>query len=91
MRDAGRTQHPRAPSSDLPWSQVTRDQFARALAGLPALTRAVFELQAIERQSYERIAAQLHLSRSAVAAHLHRARALLKAALRRPQAGGRRE
>jgi hypothetical protein len=60
---------------------VTRDQFARAVAGLPGGARAAFELQAFQRQPYQPIAGHLEISIARVGADLREARGLLRSAL----------
>jgi DNA-directed RNA polymerase specialized sigma24 family protein len=65
---------------DRTWTGITREQFIRALEGLPAEPRIVFELRAFG-QAHEQIAAHLQISREAVTARLRLARALLKDAL----------
>jgi len=95
MRDDDSTQSPWTAEAlegeagvDPRWSQITKDEFARAVADLPDDVRAVYELQAFERQSYDQIAARLIIPRDAVGDRLHRARTLLKAALMRPASSG---
>jgi RNA polymerase sigma factor (sigma-70 family) len=87
MRDPDCPPAADAAAADPVWSAVTRGQFLRALADLPEHLRAVFLLQALERLSYDELAARLTLSRDEVAQRLAQARARLKTALR-PAGGG---
>jgi DNA-directed RNA polymerase specialized sigma24 family protein len=80
MGDAGRTQN--STASLVPWARITRAQFARAIAALPQPLRMVFELQALNGEPYDRIAARLHLSREAVGTYVQEARRLVRASLR---------
>ena len=63
------------------WAQVSREQFARAVAALPPDFRTVFELHALEGQQYDQIADRLGIAKNTVGTRLYRARSMLKAAL----------
>jgi DNA-directed RNA polymerase specialized sigma24 family protein len=73
--------HQPGRTRDRSWPDVTGQEFAGALAALPADLRAVFQLQAFEGHSYDRIATLLRIPRDTVGTRLRGARRLLGAAL----------
>jgi RNA polymerase sigma-70 factor, ECF subfamily len=69
-----------APDAEAPaaWEQVTPEQVKEAVARLPEEFRAVYDLHAEERKSYEEISRALGIPKATVGTRLMRARRRLK-------------